>query len=192
VPLAGPGGDRNGPCDRLAWWHVRTPSHAAVSAGTSSPLRRLLAEIGKFGTVGVIAYVVDIGAYNLLVFSGGTGPLHDKPLTAKTVSTLLAMVVAYIGNRQWTFRAGGRHGVLREVGLFVLANLAALAVTLLPLAMSRYVLDLRGPVADNISANVIGVGLGTIFRFWAYRSWVFPPARQAPGDAVAAVGTQEG
>jgi putative flippase GtrA len=152
-----------------------------VSA-SSSP-RRLFAQIAKFGTIGVLAYVVDIGTYNALVFGGGDGPLHDKPLTAKTISTLLAMVVAYVGNRQWTFRANSRHGVLREVGLFVLANLGGLAVTLLPLAVSRYVLDLRGPLADNISGNILGVGLGTIFRFWAYRSWVFPP--QPAGDGAA-------
>ena len=148
-----------------------------------SPVRRLAAEVAKFGTVGVLAYVVDIGTYNLLVFSGGEGPLHDKPLTAKTLSTLLAMVVAYFGNRQWTFRARGRHGVLREAVLFVLANLAALAITLLPLAASRYALDLRGPLADNVAGNVIGVGLGTVFRFWAYRTFVFPPE---PADGLAA------
>jgi putative flippase GtrA len=156
----------------------------------SSSLRRLVAQVAKFGTIGVLAYVVDIGTYNLLVFGGGEGPLHDKPLTAKTLSTLLAMVVAYIGNRQWTFRAHGRHGVPREVGLFVLANLGGLAVTLLPLALSRYVLDLRGPLADNLSGNVIGVGLGTIFRFWAYRTWVFPPQPAPGGDATEPVGAQ--
>ena len=43
------------------------------------------------------------------------------------------------------------------------------------LAISRYVLNLDSALADNISANVIGVGLGTIFRFWSYRTIVFKP-----------------
>lgn len=162
-----------------------------MSTPHTSPLRRLLAEIAKFGTVGVLAYVIDIGTYNLLVFGGGDGPLHDKPLTAKTISTLLAMVVAYVGNRQWTFKAYGRHGVLREIGLFLLANLAALVITLLPLALSRYALDLRGPLADNISGNIVGVGLGTIFRFWAYRTWVFPPEPVPTTDTAEPVGAPD-
>ncbi|MGZ4722528.1 MAG: GtrA family protein, partial [Oryzihumus sp.] len=29
------------------------------------------------------------------------------------------------------------------------------------------------PLADNISANGVGLVLGTLFRFWAYRRFVF-------------------
>lgn len=146
-------------------------------------VRRLARELAKFGTVGIIAYVVDVGTYNLLVFGGDNALLHDKPLTAKVVSGVLATCVAYAGNRQWTFRHRGRHGLAREYALFLLVNGLALGVTLLPLAMSRYVLDLRGPLADNLAGNVIGVGLGTVFRFWAYRTYVFPRAlAAAAGD----------
>ena len=41
------------------------------------------------------------------------------------------------------------------------------------LGLSHYFLDLRSPLADNISAKVVGIGLGTLFRFWAYRRFVF-------------------
>jgi len=37
----------------------------------------------------------------------------------------------------------------------------------------RYVLDLSSALADNIAANVIGLGLGTVVRFWALRASVF-------------------
>jgi len=37
-------------------------------------------------------------------------------------------------------------------------------------------------LADNISANVVGLGLGTLFRFWSYRKWVFPEIDH--GDAA--------
>ena len=59
-------------------------------------------------------------------------------------------------------------------------NAIGLAITLLPLAVSRYVLDLDSALADNISANVIGIGLGTLFRFWSYRRWVFPAVEEEP------------
>jgi putative flippase GtrA len=152
--------------------------------GSTTRLRRLTAELAKFGTVGVVAYVVDVGTYNLLVFGGGEGPLHDKPLTAKTIAGVLATLVAYGGNRQWTFRDRDRRGVLREYAMFLGVNAVALGITLLPLAVSRYVLDLRGPLADNISANIFGVALGTLFRFVAYRTWVFPHPEASADGAV--------
>ncbi|MSW42688.1 MAG: GtrA family protein, partial [Actinobacteria bacterium] len=40
------------------------------------------------------------------------------------------------------------------------------------------------PLADNVSANVIGLGLGTIFRFWSYRRWVFPEVVSAEADEL--------
>lgn len=41
------------------------------------------------------------------------------------------------------------------------------------LAVSRYVLGLTGLWADNISANVVGLGLSTAARFWVFRRYVF-------------------
>ena len=41
------------------------------------------------------------------------------------------------------------------------------------LIVSNDVLGLAGPVADNISGNVIGMGLATAFRFWTFRRYVF-------------------
>ena len=41
------------------------------------------------------------------------------------------------------------------------------------LAVSHYGLGFTSPLADNIAKNVIGLGIGTVFRFWTYRTWVF-------------------
>ena len=57
-----------------------------------------------------------------------------------------------------------------------------LLIALACLWFSHYALGLDNAVADNISANVIGLGLGTLFRFWSYRRWVFPAL---PDDASA-------
>ena len=137
-------------------------------------LRRGLGELARFVTVGAVAYVVDVGTFNVLVHAGGEGVLFDKPLTAKAIAVVLATLVAYFGNRQWTWRHRGRRGFWREYGLFFGLNAVALGITLVPLALSRYVLQLDSALADNVAANVIGVGLGTAFRFWSYRRWVFP------------------
>ncbi len=143
-------------------------------------LSHLVRELLKFGVVGGIAFVVDVGTFNA-VYLATDG---DKPLTAKTVSVALATTVAYFGNRHWTFRHRGRSGLGREYALFFLLNGIGLAIALLCLGFSHYVLDLRGPLADNISANIVGLALGTLFRFWSYRRWVFPAVVAAPETEV--------
>ena len=135
--------------------------------------RRLARELAKFGTVGLVALVVDITTFNLLRFAGGEGPLYTKPLTAKVISVVLATIVAYVGNRFWTYRNRRHQGYLREYVLFFVINVVGLAIALVCLWFSHYVLGLTTPLADNISANVIGLALSTLFRFWAYRTFVF-------------------
>jgi putative flippase GtrA len=147
--------------------------------------RAVVTQVAKFGVVGAVAYVVDVGLFNLLVYAGGDGPLHDKPLTAKTISVVTATVVAYFGNRQWTFRHGRHRGFWREYGAFLVVNGISLIVALLPLAISRYVLGLDTWLADNISGNVIGLVLGMVVRFVGYRYWVFAVERPSPPSSSA-------
>jgi len=142
-------------------------------------LDHLVRELMKFGVVGTCAYVIDVGTFNVLRYGAGEGLLHDKPLTAKTISVVLATTFAYFGNRHWTFRHRDRSGLGREYTLFFLLNGVGLLIALTCLFLSHYVLGLQGPLADNISANGVGLVLGTTFRFWSYRKWVFPEIADA-------------
>ena len=135
-------------------------------------LHVLVREIVKFGVVGAVAYVVDVGLFNLLRFAGPR-LLEDKPLTAKVISVAVATCVAWYGNRQWTFRHRRTPRPMLELAQFAAINVVGLAIMLTCLGVSHYVLDLRSPVADNVSANVVGLVLSTLFRFYAYRTWVF-------------------
>ncbi len=136
----------------------------------------LYAEIARFGTVGLMAFVIDVGLFNLLRFAGPDheGVLYDRPLTAKMISVIIAIIFSYYVNRQWTYagRSSGNTG--RQLGLFFAINGAAMLIAMGTLWMSHYALGLTGPLADNLSANVVGLALGTLFRFWAYRTYVFP------------------
>ena len=143
-------------------------------------LRRGVGELSRFGVVGIGAFIIDVGLFNLLVHAGSPGVLEDKPLTAKTISAVVATIFAYQVNREWTWKNRQRRGWVREYSLYFLLNAIGLGITLIPLAMSRYALNLESALADNISANIIGVGLGTLFRFWAYRRWVFPAIEEEP------------
>ena len=131
-------------------------------------------ELGKFGAIGLAAYVIDLTIFNLLRFSGGEGPLFDKPLTAKVLSVLVATTFAYFGNRHWTFKDRTRSSFRREYALFFVFNGVGMIISLACLWISHYLLGFESALADNISANVIGLVLGTVFRFWGYHNWVFP------------------
>ncbi len=152
-------------------------------------LRLVYREIVKFLAVGGAGYMVDLFVFNALRYGGadGVGVLHDKPITAKIISAVVATFVTYAGNRWWTFRHRARSGVAREYSLFFLLNGIGLAISAGCLAISHYVLDLTSPLADNISANVIGVGLGALFRFWSYRKWVFREVTHDLPEPVATI-----
>lgn len=134
---------------------------------------RLLPQLTKFGVVGLLGFVVDVGGFNLLRFAGGEGPLYAYPLTAKLVSGALATVVSWLGNRYWTFRHARRSAAHHEFAIFVVMCSIGTGIALGFLWVSHYVLGLTSPLADNVSANGLGLVCATVFRFWAYHTHVF-------------------
>lgn len=130
-------------------------------------------ELSRFGVVGAVAFLVDLGGFNLLRLVVGTGPL-----TSKVLAVVLATTFAYWANRHWAFAHRGsqrdRVGAAGEYGLFFVLNGVGLGIALLCLAVSYYVLGFTSPLSENIAANGVGLVLGTAFRFWAYRRFVFP------------------
>lgn len=135
-----------------------------------------------FGLVGLTGFVTDVGVFNLLRYAGEPAVLEHKPLTAKIASVTIAMLVTYLGNRHWTWRGRSREKVHHEIVLFVVFNLIGMGIAVGCLGFSHYVLGLTTPLADNLSANGAGLVLGTVFRFWAYRTYVF---RDESIDAAA-------
>jgi putative flippase GtrA len=146
----------------------------------------LIHEIGKFGVVGAVNYVLDVGLFNLLLANG----LHHKPLTAKAISTVVAATSSYFMNRHWTWRHRARIGVVREYGTFIALSAVALAITLGCLAFGEYALGEKSLVARNFWANVVGIGAAMIWRFWSFKRWVFlepEPARSQDAQQAALV-----
>ncbi|MEO7421737.1 MAG: GtrA family protein, partial [Ornithinibacter sp.] len=125
-------------------------------------------EMIKFGVVGTLAFVIDLGLANILWHTA----MQDKVTTAKIISGAVATLFAWFGNRQWTFRHRRSRPVSHEVGLFFGVNVIALGISAVTLAVSHYGFDLTSRLADNVS-TIVGIGLGTLFRFWAYRRFVF-------------------
>lgn len=153
-----------------------------------SGLRRLAREVVSFGLVGAVAFVVDTGVFNLLRYAGPR-LLEDKPLTAKVIAVSVATLVAWLGHRYVTYHRRRRVAARRELVLFVVMNVIGLVIALACLALSHYVLGFTSPLADNISANGVGLVLSTLFRFVAYRNWVFTEVRADQSHAAPEVRT---
>jgi putative flippase GtrA len=154
--------------------------------GLRARVRALIYELGKFGTVGGIAFALDTVILNVLLHKG------IEPLVAKTISTVLATSVAFFGNRYWTWRHQAHSHMARQYTMFFLLNAIGLGIALACLAISHYALGqiwpaLQSQLADNISGQFIGTAVGTLFRFWSYRRFVFRGSAEVPSPAAATV-----
>ncbi len=150
----------------------RTGDDDGPEGSRRTRLQSRIVELIKFGSVGGVAFVVDVGVMNLLRFGPGE-VLGDKPLTAKVISVVASTIVAWLGNRYWTFAQQKSSSRSREFIGYALVNVGGMIIAVGCLWFSHYVLKLTSPLADNVSANGVGLLLGTIFRYLGYRAWVF-------------------
>ncbi|WP_098958419.1 GtrA family protein [Pseudonocardia sp. N23] len=135
-------------------------------------------ELVKFAVVGGTTWVIDTAVFLVLK----AGVLESKPITAKVIAVLVATIVSYVLNREWSFRTRGGRERHHEAALFFVISGLGVAVYTAPLAISRYLLDLQVPdvsmftqeVADFVSGQILGVLAGMAFRWWAFRRFVFP------------------
>jgi putative flippase GtrA len=137
-------------------------------------MKSIRSEFLKFATIGGFVYIFDIGIFNALHYIG--------PFKAKAISSLIAITIAYIANRHWTYRGYDKERLHKEYILFLTINLLSMALALSCLFISHYILRFHSLFADNISANVVGVFLGTLFRFYGYRTWVFKATNRLAGQ----------
>ena len=127
----------------------------------------LVHEVAKFGVVGLAGFVVQLGVQNAL-HSG----LKVGPLISLTVAYIIATAVTFLGNRHWAFKHRKGAGLKRETIVFVLLNLVGYAIQVGIVAIASYGLGYKDGLSYNI-ATVIGIGLATLFRLFAYRKFVF-------------------
>jgi putative flippase GtrA len=130
-------------------------------------LRDLTPELTKFGLIGAIGAIVDLGGASVLY-----GAYHIGPLTAKAISILAATIVTYVGNRFWTFRHRVNQHWAREIIIFVVLNAVGLLIAEAVITFVHYGLGHHSTLAFTI-ASIAGTCLGTIFRYFAYKKWVW-------------------
>ena len=153
----------------------------SVLARIPAPLRAVLIkhrELLKFAVVGATTFVID----NAIWYTLKLTILVDKPATAKAIAVIVATIVSYVLNREWSFRTRGGRERRHEAALFFLFSGIGVVLYSLPVYVSRYWLDLEEPhvsrlvqeIADFTAGSIIGTLLAMFFRFWAFKRWVFP------------------
>jgi putative flippase GtrA len=139
--------------------------------------RVLIHEAAKFGVVGILAFFITIGGANALRSGAGLGPL-----TSVTIATVAATIFSYAGNKLWAFRHRKGNHLRRESVLFFVFNGVGLLIQLAFVGVTHYGLGLTDTFSYNV-ANIIGIGVATLFRLYTYRRWVFLDLPGGPLDA---------
>jgi putative flippase GtrA len=127
--------------------------------------RILLKELTAFGLIGAIAFAIDIGIFTWLAPHGA--------LKAKALSTAVSTTFAYFGNRYLSFSHRARTTVGRETSFFFGINLITLIVSELIIGFFVYVLGYGHGSSMVFLVNLGTIALGTVFRFWSYKRFVF-------------------
>lgn len=169
-----------------------TPVIAAAGILVAARLQRhlpALFEIAKFGLVGALSTTIDLALFNFLmettgIFRGSLFPL------LKGASFLVALLNAYLWNRNWTFRPRGevwKQQSVRQFSLYAAAAIGGLAlnvmvatliVNLVPVPTGWYPVQVA-----NVGA-VAALGGSATWDFLCFKFIVFRPATQAEGMRV--------
>ncbi len=124
-------------------------------------------EFAKFGAVGGVGLLVDLGVFNLL------RQVTELPVVrASIVATVVAIGFNYLGFRYFTYRDRDKSRRTKELSLFFLFSLVGLVIQSGVLYAATYGFGWDSPLQSNIF-KFLGIGIATLFRFWSYRTWVF-------------------
>jgi putative flippase GtrA len=160
--------------------------HGAM--GSAQLLRqRLAVELAAFGVIGAVCLVSDIVLFNVFTFGAGL-----SPVAAKSVGMVITGTMAFFGHRHVTFRHHrGDQSYRREVTMFTVATLLTVLLSLLPLFVAKNIVQTHDVVMLN-GANLLGIALGTLVRYLAYRNVVWAAAPAGPDIDLGSGGSAAG
>ncbi|QES54976.1 GtrA family protein [Streptomyces venezuelae] len=138
-------------------------------------VRGLVREVAKFGAVGGLGVLVNLGVFNLI-----RNTTDLQVVRASVIATVVAIATNYVGFRYFTYRDRAKSGRTRELVLFAVFSGVGLVIESGVLYTATYGFGWDGPMASNVF-KFIGIGTATVFRFWSYRTWVFK-ALPAPAE----------
>ena len=153
-----------------------------MSRPLSERLRTIAGELVRFAVVGGFCFVLDTALAYVFRFNVGLGPT-----TSKGLSTIIATGVSYLGNRMWSFshRVDDDAKHHRDLTVYAAINGIGLVITLIPVDIAHYLMHEESKLAFTVS-GIVGTAFATVFRFWAYRKYVFAGSNE-PAERIALV-----
>jgi putative flippase GtrA len=162
-------------------------AYLVILGRVRSPLRllrhRIFAELAAFGLVGGVCLGTDIVLFNVLAFGVGM-----SPVVAKSLTMLVTATIAFLGHRTVTFRHRRGRGLGHEILLFAAVTAGSLVAGLAPIWVVRNLAGMGSLLWLN-AANLVGIAMGTVVRYLAYRHLVWPWAQLADGTVPPAATT---
>ncbi|SEB93812.1 Putative flippase GtrA (transmembrane translocase of bactoprenol-linked glucose) [Paramicrobacterium humi] len=144
-----------------------------------SQFRRLVGLSTRFLTIGAISTLIEIAAFNVLFYG-----LHIDGVWSKIIASLIALVNAYFGNREWTFKNRGQHGRMIELVLFIAVNGVCTLLGAGIVAFGLWLFPAAGPLLVNV-VNLFSIGIVVIARFLLYHFVVFRGVRPSRTAEIA-------
>ena len=119
--------------------------------------------------------------------------LEQKPVVAKIISGIMATILSYILNREWSFKNRGGRERHHEALLFFTISAVGVVLAAAPLWIANNVFEFREAqqslttriVVDFALNYIIGNLLQLVFRFWALRRFAFPDENARLIDPLA-------
>ncbi|PKQ14221.1 MAG: GtrA family protein [Actinobacteria bacterium HGW-Actinobacteria-8] len=164
-----------------------SPSVRTALARPIKWVRERAGVLARFGVVGLVGIVVNLGVFNALRL-GPLGPddsvagNDDRVVTAKVIATIVSILFAWVAHRGWTFKGQQRHRPTKELTLFGAVNAVAIVVEAGLVALTHHGLGWTSLLADNAS-SLVGIGLGTIVRYFGFTAFVFARSDRADPPA---------
>ncbi|MGW5850038.1 GtrA family protein [Streptomyces sp. NPDC055254] len=154
---------------------MSTPGNGSVL----ERVRGLVREVAKFGAVGGLGVLVNLGVFNLIRHTTDL-----QVVRASVIATVVAIATNYLGFRYFAYRDRAKSGRTRELTLFAAFSAIGLVIENGVLYAATYGFGWDGPVATNVF-KFVGIGTATVFRFWSYRTWVFKALPAEPETVPA-------
>lgn len=138
----------------------------------------VLTQLAKFVLVGALNTFIDLGLFNLLIYSSGVAS-GDAVIWFKAGAFIVAVINSYFWNKFWTFKAADTHMQMnpqepehvhhgREFFQFFLVSFIGLLINL---AVAGFVINIVGVQGDLTGAQWANVG--AIFATLAALAWNF-------------------
>jgi putative flippase GtrA len=127
----------------------------------------LIHETAKFGVVGIVGALVQFAIQTPLYVT-----FHMGAITSQFIAIVFAIAVTYIGNRYWAFKHRKTDNIARESVIFFVMSGIGTVIQLGVTAIGVDGLNLRTGIAYTL-ITCVGIGVGTIFRLFAYKKFVF-------------------